>query len=212
MLEAEAKRNELLGKRLVENLKKRNMDAYYCATKDEALTKALELIPEGDVVSWGGSETLNQIDLIEEVKKRNKVIDRATAATVEEKQELMHQALLCDTYLMSSNAVSQDGQLVNIDGNGNRCAALIYGPKSIVMVVGMNKVAADLDAAMSRARNTAAPANVQHFPGIKTPCAVTGVCANCMSPETICCQFVITRFSRVPGRIKVVFVGESLGL
>ncbi len=212
MLEAEAKRNELLGKRLVENLKKRNMDAYYCATKDEALTKALELIPEGDVVSWGGSETLNQIGLIEEVKKRNKVIDRATAATVEEKQELMHQALLCDTYLMSSNAVSQDGQLVNIDGNGNRCAALIYGPKSIVMVVGMNKVAADLDAAMSRARNTAAPANVQHFPGIKTPCAVTGVCANCMSPETICCQFVITRFSRVPGRIKVVFVGESLGL
>ena len=212
MLEAEAKRNELLGKRLVENLKKRNMDAYYCATKDEALTKALELIPEGDVVSWGGSETLNQIGLIEEVKKRNKVIDRATAATVEEKQELMHQALLCDTYLMSSNAVSQDGQLVNIDGNGNRCAALFYGPKSIVMVVGMNKVAADLDAAMSRARNTAAPANVQHFPGIKTPCAVTGVCANCMSPETICCQFVITRFSRVPGRIKVVFVGESLGL
>lgn len=212
MLEVEAKRNELLGKRLVENLKKRNMDAYYCATKDEALTKALELIPEGDVVSWGGSETLNQIGLIEEVKKRNKVIDRATAATVEEKQELMHQALLCDTYLMSSNAVSQDGQLVNIDGNGNRCAALIYGPKSIVMVVGMNKVAADLDAAMSRARNTAAPANVQHFPGIKTPCAVTGVCANCMSPETICCQFVITRFSRVPGRIKVVFVGESLGL
>lgn len=212
MLEAEAKRNELLGKRLVENLKKRNMDAYYCATKDEALTKALELIPEGDVVSWGGSETLNQIGLIEEVKKRNKVIDRATAATVEEKQELMHQALLCDTYLMSSNAVSQDGQLVNIDGNGNRCAALIYGPKSIVMVVGMNKVAADLDAAMSRARNTAAPANVQHFPGIKTPCAVTGVCANCMSPETICRQFVITRFSRVPGRIKVVFVGESLGL
>lgn len=212
MLEAEAKRNELLGKRLVENLKKRNMDAYYCATKDEALAKALELIPEGDVVSWGGSETLNQIGLIEEVKKRNKVIDRAAAATVEEKQELMHQALLCDTYLMSSNAVSQDGQLVNIDGNGNRCAALIYGPKSIVMVVGMNKVAADLDAAMSRARNTAAPANVQHFPGIKTPCAVTGVCANCMSPETICCQFVITRFSRVPGRIKVVFVGESLGL
>ena len=102
MLEAEAKRNELLGKRLVENLKKRNMDAYYCATKDEALTKALELIPEGDVVSWGGSETLNQIGLIEEVKKRNKVIDRATAATVEEKQELMHQALLCDTYLMLS--------------------------------------------------------------------------------------------------------------
>lgn len=212
MLEAEAKRNELLGKRLVENLNRRNMSAYYCATRSEALAKALELIPEGDVVSWGGSESLNQIGLIEAVKKRNKVIDRAAAASMEEKQELMRQALLCDTYLMSSNAVSQDGQLVNIDGNGNRCAALIYGPKSVVMVVGMNKVAADLDAAISRARNTAAPANVQHFPGLKTPCSVTGVCANCLSPETICCQFVITRYSRVPGRIKVIFVGEGLGL
>lgn len=212
MLEAEAKRNELLGKRLIENLNKRNMETYYCATKEEALAKALELIPETDVVSWGGSESLNEIGLIEAVKKTNKVIDRATAANMEEKQELMRQALLCDTYLMSSNAISQDGQLVNIDGNGNRCAALIFGPKKVVMVVGMNKVAADLDTAMSRARNTAAPANVQHFPGIKTPCAVTGVCANCMSKETICCQFVITRYSRVPNRIKIILVGEGLGL
>lgn len=212
MLEAEAKRNALLGKRLIENFNKRNMEAYYCVTKEEALAKALELIPESDVVSWGGSESLNEIGLIDAVKKTNKVIDRATAASMEEKQELMRQALLCDTYLMSSNAVSQDGQLVNIDGNGNRCAALIYGPKKVVMVVGMNKVAADLDAAMSRARNTAAPANVQHFPGLKTPCSVTGVCANCMSHETICCQFVITRYSRVPNRIKIILVGESLGL
>lgn len=212
MLEAEAKRNALLGKRLIENFNKRNMEAYYCVTKEEALAKALELIPESDVVSWGGSESLNEIGLIDAVKKTNKVIDRATAASMEEKQELMRQALLCDTYLMSSNAVSQDGQLVNIDGNGNRCAALIYGPKKVVMVVGMNKVAADLDAAMSRARNTAAPANVQHFPGLKTPCSVTGVCANCMSQETICCQFVITRYSRVPNRIKIILVGESLGL
>ena len=212
MLEAEAKRNALLGKRLIENFNKRNMEAYYCVTKEEALAKALELIPESDVVSWGGSESLNEIGLIDAVKKTNKVIDRATAASMEEKQELMRQALLCDTYLMSSNAVSQDGQLVNIDGNGNRCAALIYGPKKVVMVVGMNKVAADLDAAMSRARNTAAPANVQHFPGLKTPCSVTGVCANCMSQETICCQFVITRYSRFPNRIKIILVGESLGL
>lgn len=212
MLEAEAKRNALLGKRLIENFNKRNMEAYYCVTKEDALAKALELIPESDVVSWGGSESLNEIGLIDAVKKTNKVIDRATAASMEEKQELMRQALLCDTYLMSSNAVSQDGQLVNIDGNGNRCAALIYGPKKVVMVVGMNKVAADLDAAMSRARNTAAPANVQHFPGLKTPCSVTGVCANCMSQETICCQFVITRYSRVPNRIKIILVGESLGL
>lgn len=212
MLEAEAKRNALLGKRLIENFNKRNMEAYYCVTKEEALAKALELIPESDVVSWGGSESLNEIGLIDAVKKTNKVIDRATAASMEEKQELMRQALLCDTYLMSSNAVSQDGQLVNIDGNGNRSAALIYGPKKVVMVVGMNKVAADLDAAMSRARNTAAPANVQHFPGLKTPCSVTGVCANCMSQETICCQFVITRYSRVPNRIKIILVGESLGL
>ena len=123
----------------------------------------------------------------------------------------MHQALSCGTFLMSSNAISKDGQLVNIDGIGNRVAALCFGPKQVIVVAGMNKVAGDLNSAMARARHIAAPANVQRF-DVKTPCAVTGQCGNCTSPDCCCAQIVTTRFSKIPGRIKVVLVGEELGL
>ena len=125
--------------------------------------------------------------------------------------DMLRQALTCDTFLMSSNAISEDGQLVNIDGMGNRVAALCFGPKQVIVVAGMNKVAGDLDSAMSRARHIAAPANVQRF-DVKTPCAVTGQCGNCTSPDCCCAQIVTTRFSKIPGRIKVVLVGEVLGL
>lgn len=207
----EVKRNELYGATVAAALQKRNMEAYYCPDKASALAKALELIPEDDVVSWGGSVSIAEIGLQAAVKARNKVIDRALAKNVEEKMELMRQALTCDTFIMSANAISEDGQLVNIDGNGNRCAALIFGPKKVVIIAGMNKVAKDLDAAMKRARGTAAPINAQRFEGLNTPCAKLGKCMDCMSPDTICCQFVITRYSRQKGRIKVILVGENLG-
>ena len=145
------------------------------------------------------------------VKERNKVIDRAAAATPEEKTELMRQALLCDTYLMSSNAISSDGQLVNIDGNGNRCAALIFGPKQVLVIAGMNKVTGSLESAMDRARNVAAPINAKRFAGLQTPCYKAGLCGDCLSADCICSQIVITRTSRNKGRIKIILVGESLG-
>lgn len=211
MQQAEILRNELLGKTMVANFAKRDFEAYYCADKASALAKALELIPAEHVVSWGGSVSIAEIGLLEAVKKRNPVIDRDTATTPEERVELMRQALLCDTFLMSANAISKDGQLVNIDGNGNRCAALIYGPKQVIVIVSVNKIAGTVETAIDRARNAAAPINAQRFPGLKIPCAKTGVCADCMSPETICCQFVITRHCRPQGRIKVILVGESLG-
>ena len=138
MEQAEVLRNKLLGEHLVKNLEKRGMAAYYCATKEEAVAKALELIPETDVVAWGGSVSIKEVGLLDVIKKRNPVIDREIAETPEEKQELMRNALLCDTFLMSSNAISKDGQLVNIDGNGNRVAAMNFGPKQVVMVVGIN--------------------------------------------------------------------------
>ena len=139
------------------------------------------------------------------------LLDRDTANTPEEKQAIMRQALTCGTFLMSSNAISEDGQLVNIDGIGNRVAALCFGPKQVIVVAGMNKVAADLDGAVSRARHIAAPANAQRFDG-KTPCTVNGQCGDCTSPDCICSQMVITRFCKPAGRIKVVLVGEELGL
>lgn len=209
MTDVVKKRHDLYGASVVKNLQKRGFEAYYASTKEEALAKALELIPENDVVSWGGSVTLAEIGLLAAVKRRNKVIDRDTASSPEEKTELMRRALLCDTYLMSTNAMSEDGQLVNIDGNGNRCAALIWGPKQVLVIAGINKVAKDLDAAVKRARQVAATINVQRF-SLQTPCSKTGMCADCLSPDSICNQFVITRRNN-RGHIKVILAGEELG-
>ena len=200
------------GPTLVKTMKKRQFDAYYCSTAEEAVEKVLELIPAGDVVSWGGVATVDQLGIKDRLRQRNQpLIDRDTAKTPDERMDMLRQALTCDTFLMSSNAISEDGQLVNIDGMGNRVAALCFGPKQVIVVAGMNKVAGDLDSAMSRARHIAAPVNVQRF-DVKTPCAVTGQCGNCTSPDCICAQIVTTRFSKIPGRIKVVLVGEVLGL
>ena len=203
-----AKRGEIL----VKNLKSRHFDAYYCASKEEVLPLLLSLIPKDHTVSWGGSETLAELGVIEAVKENGyRIIDRATAATPEERTELMRKALLSDTFLMSANAVSEEGTLINVDGNGNRVAAMMFGPKSVIAVVGMNKVVRDTDAAIVRARTVAAPMNVQRFDGLHTPCKATGACADCKSPDCICSYVTVTRMSRPKGRIKVIFVGENLG-
>ena len=212
MLEPKKKMYDKSGPRVAAALHKRNMEGYYCSTADEAVEKVLELIPAGDVVSWGGVATVDELGIKERLRHRGQpVIDRDTARTPEERMAMLHQALTCDTFLMSSNAISEDGQLVNIDGMGNRVAALCFGPKQVIVVAGMNKVAAALDGAIARARHIAAPANAPRFNG-KTPCAVTGQCGNCTSPDCCCAQIVTTRFSKIPGRIKVVLVGEELGL
>ena len=204
------KRNALFGETLVKNFNARFFEAYYCATKEEAADKALSLIEEGSCVSWGGGMSLFECGLIDKLKAGNyNLLDRA-AVPVEKKEEVYRQAFYCDTYLMSANAVSQTGELVNIDGTGNRLAAMCFGPKQIIVVAGLNKVAPDLDSAMKRARNTASPINTQRF-GLNTPCTKTGACANCTSPDCICAQILTTRFSRPHGRIKIVFCGEDLG-
>ena len=203
------KKFDLAGPLVAEEMKKRGFDAYYVSTAEEAKAKALELIPEGSVVSWGGSVTIEEIGLKEAVIEKYPVINRDAAASFEERGELMRQALTCDTFLMSSNAITEDGQLVNIDGNGNRVAALCFGPKEVIVVAGMNKVVCSLDDAWERARNYAAPVNVQRFP-LNNPCTKTGMCADCKSPTSICTHFVVTRMGK-NGRIKVILVGEELG-
>ena len=213
MLEPLKIKFEKSGPKVVENLKKRHFEAYYVSTKEDALAKALELIPADHSVSWGGTLTMDEIGLKPVLESKNyKIIDRDTAKTPEERIELMHQALLCGTFIMSSNAITEDGQLFNIDGMGNRVAALCYGPKNILVIAGMNKVVKTAEDAYSRARNYAAPANNQRFANSKAPCSLTGECANCLNPDSICNQFVLTRQSRPEGRIKVILVGEELGL
>jgi len=211
MLEWTKKMYDKAGPRVAEAIRRRRMEAYYCSTAEEALTKVLELIPMEDSVSWGGTMTVNQLGIKEALYARGqKIIDRDTAKSPEEREALTKEGMFCGTYLMSANAISETGELVNIDGMANRVAALCYGPKSVVVVAGMNKVAPTLEAAISRARHIAAPMNSQRFEG-KTPCAVTGQCADCVSPECICNQIVITRGVRQAGRIKVVLVGGDFG-
>lgn len=203
---------DLSGPKTAEALNKRHFEAYYCSTVAEAVEKVLELTPKTDVVSWGGAMTVDELGIKQRMAQEGyTLLDRDTAQTPEEKQAIMRQALTCGTFLMSSNAISKDGQLVNIDGNGNRVAAMCFGPRQVVVVAGMNKVLGTLDDAVARARNVAAPANAQRF-GVKTPCGLTGQCGDCTSPDCICSKLVITRFCMPERRIKVVLVGEDLGL
>ena len=199
------------GAKVAEALNKRYFEAYYCSDRAEALEKILELIPQDHVVSWGGAATVDELGVKEALRQRGQaVIDRDTAKDAQERQQMLKQALTCNTFLMGSNAISADGQLVNIDGTGNRVAALCFGPTQVVVVAGMNKVAGDLDGAMRRAREVAAPMNAQRFP-LKTPCVANGLCGDCKGPDSICAQIVTTRLCKPAGRIKVVLVGEDLG-
>ena len=201
-------RNELLARKVIKGLESRNMSGYYAADRGEALKIALELIPEGSSVTMGGGTSVHEIGLVKALKEGNwNFIDRDEYT---DKRAAMLLAYDADVFLSSCNAITEDGVLVNIDGNANRVSAIANGPKKLVMIVGMNKVCCDVDGAMKRARNVAAPCNAQRF-GLSTPCAKTGSCMNCKSPDTICCQFLITRFVRYEGRIRVILVNDSLG-
>ncbi len=202
------KRNELLAQKVIKGLESRNMTGYYAATKEEALKKALEIIPEGSSVGMGGAMSAHEIGLVEAIKNGNySFIDRDAT---DDKRAAMLATYDADFFLSSANAITDDGVIVNIDGNSNRVSAIAQGPKHVLFIVGMNKVCGDVDSAMKRARNVAAPINAQRF-GLSTPCANTGSCMNCKSPDTICCQFLVTRFSRHKDRIHVILVNDNLG-
>ena len=203
-----AKRAEIL----VKNLKSRHFDAYYCATKEEALEKALALIPQGATVGWGGATSAQQIGLMDALHQGDyRPIDRDRCETQEQRQQAMLNAMTADVFVTGANALSLDGQMVNIDGMGNRVAAIIYGPKTVLVIAGMNKVEDTIEAAVRRARTVAAPMNKQRFENVVTPCAVTGTCADCKAEGCICNQILITRHCRPIGRIKFILVGEDLG-
>lgn len=197
---------------LVAALRRRRFGAQFCATAQEAKEAVLALIPEGASVGWGGSETVDALGVKQALREKGQpLFDRDSAPTREEQVEAMYASQLADVFLMSSNAITEDGCLVNVDGLGNRVSALIFGPKKVVVVAGMNKVTADLESAISRVRHYAAPMNAQRFPG-ESPCRRTGRCADCVSPDCICTNLVVTRLSRVEERIHVILVGEDLGM
>ncbi len=201
-------RNEKLARTVIRGLESRNMKGYYAADKDEALHLALSLIPKGGTVAKGGSATVSEIGLLDAVRGGDyRFLDRETA---EDKAAIERMTYESDVFLTGVNALTADGVLINIDGNANRVSAIAYGPKKVICLAGMNKVAPDTDSAMKRARNEAAPINVQRF-GLQTPCAKTGMCMDCKSPDTICCQFLITRYSRQKDRIHVILINGEWG-
>lgn len=205
------KRNDLLSQKVIQGLKNRHMNGYYVHTKQEAFDLVFELMKSDSSVGCGGSDTINSLGIKEELYKRDfKVIDRDKAKDADEKYNIERETFYADYYLMSTNAITEDGILVNMDGHCNRVACLCFGPKQVIMVVGMNKVTKDIDSAISRLRNVAAPINNQRFGGNR-PCQVTGSCANCLAQGCICDQLVITRNSMDPDRIHVILVDEVLG-
>ena len=201
-------RNEKLAQKVIKGLNSRNMTGYYAASAEEAKKIALDLIPEGSMVTMGGGMSVHEIGLVDALKNGNyNFLDRDQA---EDKRAAMLAAYDADFFLSSCNAITEDGILINIDGNANRVSAIAQGPNKVLFIVGMNKVCSDVDGGMKRARNVAAPINAQRF-GLDTPCTKTGSCFNCKSPDTICCQFLVTRYSRHADRIHVILVNDSLG-
>lgn len=196
---------------IIKNLEKRQMEGYYCETSANAVQKILTLLPKGASIGWGGSMTLSDIGIMDELKKTDyKLLDRDAPKSKEEQKIMYANIFNCDFFLMSTNAITLDGELVNIDSRGNRVSFLCYGPENVIVVVGMNKVVSDVDSGIKRVHDIAAPANTVRL-NKKTPCSVTGRCGNCLSPDCICAHTVVTRFSNIPKRIKVVLVGEELG-
>ena len=203
--------NQNLANTIIKNMAKKNLEGYYCATSAEAVEKALSLMPEGSSVTWGGSMTLTECGLMDALKTANyEIIDRDTAKTPEESRVMYSKQVLADYFLMSTNAITIDGELVNIDGRSNRVSCLCWGPQNVIIIAGMNKVVPDVESAIKRVRNMAAPANCVRL-NKNTPCAQTGKCGDCYSQESICSQVLITRRSSAPNRIKVILVGEELG-
>lgn len=196
---------------IIKNLSKRQIEGYYCPDSASALKKALELIPKGASIGWGGSMTLIETGLLDAIKTDDyKIIDRDTAKTQEEQRKIYGEICCADYFLMSTNAITLDGELINIDGRGNRVAFLCYGPQNVLILAGMNKVVTDVEAGFKRVRDIASPPNAVRL-NKKTPCAITGKCGDCYSPDCICGQFVVTRRSIVTNRIKVILIGEELG-
>ncbi len=208
MNEVAIKRNELLAQTVIKGLESRNMKGHYAASKEEALKIAMDLIPKGSSISMGGCMSAREIGLTDALK--NGEYDFIDRDAYEDGRVAMLKAYDADFFLASANAMTQDGVIVNIDGNSNRVSAIAQGPKHVLFIVGMNKICDDVDGAMKRARNVAAPINAQRF-GLSTPCSKTGTCMDCKSPDTICCQFLITRYSRHEDRIHVILVNDNLG-
>ncbi len=204
---------ELQAERTIKALKKNNFDARFFPKASDALEELWKMIPEGASVGIGGSVTLNQIGFFEAVQKRSiKLLNPfAKGLPAEEADKIRREIFAADFFLCSSNAVTEDGKIYNIDATGNRVAPMIFGPKKVILICGANKIVKDIAEAQKRVQEWVAPMNVKRL-GFKPPCGQTGECSDCSSPERICNAYVI--LAKKPRRtdFMVLLVGEPLGL
>lgn len=204
---------ENLAEGIIEKLAHRNMEGYYCKDREEANAKAKRFLTPDCSVSWGGSETLKEIGLLDDLREAEgeyEIYDRTNPPADMTAKEFYGKMVTSDFFFMSTNAVTLDGELINIDGNGNRVACLCNGPENVIVIVGMNKIVPDVKSGIARVRNMAAPPNAVRL-NTGTPCREYARCTDCLADDCMCCHTVVTRMSRKPGRIKVIFVGEELG-
>lgn len=207
-------------KMLIEKLSGNNIPATYVSTRREAFAKVMSMIPEGSVVGFGDSLTLREIGVVDALVEGPYTFLNPWAPKIsaEENVRLKRQALTADVFLTGTNALTLDGKIVNVDGHGNRVAAMLFGPAKVIIVVGINKIVADVDAALARIRNEAGPLNVLRHPDFDPmpPCGSTGVCSDCDSTWRICNKTVIIERQydneRYKPVITLVIVGEKLGL
>lgn len=199
-------------KRTMENLEKNNMEAYYAENITDIIGIVEGFVKEGETVSVGGSMTLFEAGIIDYLKSgKFNYLDRYEAGiTPEGVKEVFRKTFFADAYFTSSNAVTEDGELYNVDGTCNRVAAMLYGPDKVIVIAGVNKIVPDSEAAIERVRNTAAPANAVRL-NRKTPCVSVGYCMDCSSQDRICNAQVLIGRQGVKGRIKVIIVGSDLG-
>ena len=203
--------SEMKIERVMTNLRSNNMDPYFVKSKVELITKVESFMKEGETVSVGGSVTLFETGMIDFLKNGNyDYLDRYADLTPEERKDVYRQCFSADTYLTSTNAITEDGELFNVDGSGNRTAAMIYGPDQVLVIAGVNKIVKDEKAAVERYRRIAGPANAKRL-NRDTPCAKLGYCTNCKSNENICSAHVMIRGQFDPNRIKVILIDENFG-
>lgn len=201
-----------MAEHVIEGLKKRNMEGYYCATGEEAAKLAMEIIEPNSKVTWGGSNSLKQIGLIEKIKAGNyEVIEYPPEEKEKAGSPIYKEVVGADYFLMGTNAITVNGELINVDGASNRVACLVHGPKHVIIIAGINKLVKTVEDGYDRIQTQICPI-IADATNRKTPCGVAGFCANCHSPECMCCNIVVTRHSRYTGRIKVILVGEHVGI
>ena len=204
--------NEKKIEKTINNLKKNNINGYYVKDNDELINLIKDIAKEGEVVSVGGSMSLFESKVIELLRSgRYEFLDRYKKdLTQEDIKEIYRKSFFADTYFASANAITEDGEIFNVDGNGNRVAAMLYGPDKVIVVVGVNKIVKNINEAVERNKSMCAPANAKRL-DTNTPCKIKGYCMDCSSTDRICCEYTVIKRQRTANRIHVIFLNENLG-